>query len=508
MVMLCVPGQSPTSEYSSRHSSDTIQYSIRRARSTPNLDGAVAAGPPFAWYSYTTDARPRNVPQLPIELIDRIIDFLHDERIALHACSLVCTTWRDAALHHMFWTMRLLSSSRFRKFIHVACFRPRIGQYVRSMLLGFHRIPDGFQSLIPSIPHNLLPNLRSLALQHTGHTPVFAELLQHSIFASVSSLSLTHVWFSSFSNFRALICSFRHLRDLSMGNVTWERDDPPSPVSAAEAQPVFHLRNLELYFNGNFLPHIVRWMLGTQILDKVRNLLLYLESTSVAEPFNQVLGAVGQTLEHLKLQMGAIFYSTPQAVEIIRGLTLAPCVRLSSLHLAPSESGRPPNSAWMVDALRTLPTSCTRHALRHISLQFSLWDAAHWGFVIDFQLLEVELGTPEAPADAYPYTASRSSQESRVPDNFGVLTSAWNAAEKYATMRRGGDKPSASRTLTTRSKAAIQSRYRPLPNLRYSALRALSVHVRAEPKFNVRDFVLTAFPALRRRADVVVQQVW
>ncbi|KZV78195.1 hypothetical protein EXIGLDRAFT_58666 [Exidia glandulosa HHB12029] len=43
---------------------------------------------------------------------------------------------------------------------------------------------------------------------------------------------------------------------------------------------------------------------------------------------------------------------------------------------------------------------------------------------------------------------------------------------------------------------------------RYKALRTVAFQVRAEPRFRIRDFVLAHFPLLRRRVDVVVQQVW
>jgi len=532
-TMLCVPNASPTSEYSAQLSGG-VQHNIRRARSTPNFtDGSilVSAGGPFAWYSYTSDAHLRHVPQLPVELIDRIIDFLHDDRVTLRACSLVSSTWRDASLHHMFWMVNLLSVARFRKFVHVACFRPRIGQYVREIRVAFPKVQHGFEALIPSIPATLMPNLRTLGLQHTGHTPVLAALLEHPMFTSVTNLCLTHVWFGSFSELRGLITNFRHLRDLSIGNVTWDRDDPPSPIGPTEQQPSFHLRSLALHSNGNFLPHIIRWILSTRVLDELQSLVLYLESSYVTEPFNQVLAVAGQTLEHLDLQMGAIFYSTPQAVgtsiwcrvrplcllahlfaEIMRGLTLAPCVRLSSLHLAPSASGRPPNTAWMVDALRTLPSSCTRRTLRNISLTFSLWDAANWGLVIELALLELELGTPEAARSCgCASTAGPSTTTSTLgtrSSNFRLLADTWNVMEKYATVRRGQDRPSASRTLAGTASGKSRSRSRVPANLRYGALRKLAFHVRADSRFDVRGFVLSHFPALRRRTEVVVQQVW
>ncbi|EJD43724.1 hypothetical protein AURDEDRAFT_167101 [Auricularia subglabra TFB-10046 SS5] len=437
-------GATPSPEFSSHYRADVAPHNIRRARSTPNFVGvasgsaaaaAVAAAPAFCFYQQRL-----NVPALPYELVERIVDYLHDDQPSLRACSLVAAAWRAASLSHMFATMRLLSVSRFRKFVHVTCFRPRIALYVRSMHLSFAKMPDAFADLIPSIPH-VAKNLETLGLEHTGHSPVVTRLLEHPMFAAITALSLTHVWFGSFVHLRELICTFARLRDLSINNVTWDLgpdqlpDDPGEPSGPA---PALRLRHLYLQFNGNFLPLLVRWMISCQMLSELESLGLYLESSSVTLYYNELLAAVGHHLRQLNLHMVPIFRNSPRADEVMRDFTLCSCTRLERLHMQPSESGRPTSSLWMVSALRTLPLTATRDHLRDIRLTFSLWDAAAWSLIIELGRLETEL----------------------------------------------------------------------VPRARYAALRTLAFHVRAEPRFRVRDFVRAHFPRLSRRAAVTVQQVW
>ena len=46
--------------------------------------------------------RINQVPHLPPELCDMVIDFLHDNKVALASCSLVCRSWSRAARYHLF----------------------------------------------------------------------------------------------------------------------------------------------------------------------------------------------------------------------------------------------------------------------------------------------------------------------------------------------------------------------------------------------------------------------
>ncbi|KAL4250302.1 hypothetical protein ABKN59_003150 [Abortiporus biennis] len=52
------------------------------------------------------------VPSLPQNIIDRIIDFLHDDRYSLKSCSLVSRSWLDTSRYHLYGVMTITAGKR------------------------------------------------------------------------------------------------------------------------------------------------------------------------------------------------------------------------------------------------------------------------------------------------------------------------------------------------------------------------------------------------------------
>jgi hypothetical protein len=61
--------------------------------------------------SFTTPTRRRPSPALPPELIDAIIDLLHDDRSALATCALVRRSWVPASRHRLFSRFTIINPS-------------------------------------------------------------------------------------------------------------------------------------------------------------------------------------------------------------------------------------------------------------------------------------------------------------------------------------------------------------------------------------------------------------
>lgn len=74
-------------------------------------------------------------PKLPPELIDRIIDFLHDAPKALIACSLVARSWTAASRYHRFNEVVLLTTACWAKFDRLIEISPTMIHYVRSIVI-------------------------------------------------------------------------------------------------------------------------------------------------------------------------------------------------------------------------------------------------------------------------------------------------------------------------------------------------------------------------------------
>jgi hypothetical protein len=72
---------------------------------------------------------------LPPELVDRIIDFLHNEPRTLAACSLVARSWTPASRYHRFSSVRLISDEDWAKFDRLIEISPSMVRYVRGAII-------------------------------------------------------------------------------------------------------------------------------------------------------------------------------------------------------------------------------------------------------------------------------------------------------------------------------------------------------------------------------------
>jgi hypothetical protein len=93
---------------------------------------------------------------LPQEITDHIIDFLHDDREALYACSLVCRKWVPSSRTHLFWAVRSSGTPTFSRLLE---FTPQIGLYVRDLSVYY----DAAREVVPERLVNLWLSLKNLS---------------------------------------------------------------------------------------------------------------------------------------------------------------------------------------------------------------------------------------------------------------------------------------------------------------------------------------------------------
>lgn len=117
------------------------------------------------------------VPRLPPELTDIIIDHLRQDKAALAACSLVCTGFLNRSFHHLFRTISMRDTKRFRRFV---AFLPSatLRQYVEVVVLGNGGSTDVSAAIRLRIDVELLgdlfsatPALKSLELNRLTWVP-------------------------------------------------------------------------------------------------------------------------------------------------------------------------------------------------------------------------------------------------------------------------------------------------------------------------------------------------
>jgi hypothetical protein len=71
--------------------------------------------------------------ELPLELIDRVIDFLHNDPKALAACSLVASSWIATSRYHRFSRVKLICPNDWTKLDRLVEFSPTVVHYIRAV---------------------------------------------------------------------------------------------------------------------------------------------------------------------------------------------------------------------------------------------------------------------------------------------------------------------------------------------------------------------------------------
>jgi hypothetical protein len=194
---------------------------VRRSRHTgPNP----RPGSTPHWSSRSSEMPPAlGIP----ELVDRIIDHLHDEFDALKTCGQVCQFWIPASRYHLFHSVTLThaNASGFLKLL-----KSRHATFVEHV--RYLRVHEGgwIQELVR------LASVHRLAL----YTNVgFAIDSARGNFQVVTWLELQDITFPTFGDLASFICSFPLLRQIRLSSVGWSAESTDIP-------PPGHLQTLAL----------------------------------------------------------------------------------------------------------------------------------------------------------------------------------------------------------------------------------------------------------------------
>ncbi|KAJ7609234.1 hypothetical protein DFH06DRAFT_1247660 [Mycena polygramma] len=167
---------------------------------------------------------PPSWPILPPEVIDLIIDDLHDHSPTLRTCSLVSRNWLGGSRHHLFNRMYLTGRNLrlFRDLLRSP--NNTLSFHIRSLhAAGFrHNEFTELWQLLSAFPH-----LRSLEI----NLDTKFEVSNIQVFPSVHSLSLSHAIFQDHRRLTALIGQFPSLKTLTLHRLYFARGETPISTS-------------------------------------------------------------------------------------------------------------------------------------------------------------------------------------------------------------------------------------------------------------------------------------
>lgn len=245
----------------------------------------------------------------PCELVQIIIDYLHDDRAALAACSRVCRTWLSLCRVHFYAKMTIEPGNTAGFLDLVTSRHTTIGTYIRHLTIqkqtghidhffilnnaSCRRVPDfHFDNVLRHV--KTFTSITKLSLfKGYGENPKLISHLQD--FLSLEDLELRSWSFPGFSDFVGVVCAPRNLVRLSLTDIAWGTRRSLAPNLRLPPR----LRHMAIFMEkqGQFFD----WMLrcATQPIES-------LEVGGVFGPDDALacanfLRVLGPTLKHLSL---------------------------------------------------------------------------------------------------------------------------------------------------------------------------------------------------------------
>ncbi|KAF5378513.1 hypothetical protein D9615_007150 [Tricholomella constricta] len=225
--------------------------------------------------------------RLPHELIDWIIDHLHDDRAALSACCFVCKAWLASSRYHLFKDICL---NYYCDDILALPPPSMFAVAARRLTLSNKKfLPPGiehFSSINSFYLVVLTPNADMLT-----RIPL--------LFSRITLLELNQVRFDSFAHMVQLICALPNLETLTQHICSWIHQEVDQPLAELRLPPRLHTLNVLSLRHHVFLD----WFNALDPLPPLSTLRLY----NVGEPHVSSMGTaikrLGGSLQHLTLEL-------------------------------------------------------------------------------------------------------------------------------------------------------------------------------------------------------------
>ncbi|TFY57193.1 hypothetical protein EVJ58_g7175 [Rhodofomes roseus] len=158
------------------------------------------------------------MPVVPPELCDYVIDYLHNDRKSLTACSLTCREWVPTSRHHLYCEVLLHKPQLFIAFKRLLQAHPVLGCYVR--VLKISRLEKAGSADLAQIEEVLpillryLPNLGSLGGSLLSTSASILRSVPEE--TPVTELFLQYCDFPALEDFARLFYSCPRLQSLAL----------------------------------------------------------------------------------------------------------------------------------------------------------------------------------------------------------------------------------------------------------------------------------------------------
>ncbi|KAJ7164185.1 hypothetical protein C8R46DRAFT_309300 [Mycena filopes] len=285
--------------------------------------------------------------KLPPELVDRLIDYLHDDIHALANCALVSRTWAPASRYHVFghvvlldksWTeyLRLLTSP-FATFTphstHTLTFATAFGS--RTTLASL------LDDIVPKLPQFSAVTSLCLGILNWSEMSTPTVISLAALFVSITALDIRHVQVDDVHELAGVISLFPHLEKMSVA--PFFLGDPADIHVAPFPDLPRGLVHVALTWFGpsgtrDMLAEAFPWLEGTSAQPSpVQSLTLSLVDTSTLPALGRLLRVLGPQLQALAIAFTSLASVTADDIDNHIDLSENPNLRDLTVHVSPSE---------------------------------------------------------------------------------------------------------------------------------------------------------------------------
>ncbi|KAF8471540.1 hypothetical protein JB92DRAFT_1918918 [Gautieria morchelliformis] len=245
---------------------------------------------------------------LPGELIDQVIDHLHNDPPSLRACCITCRAWAPSARFHIFHDIVLSDAERADALAEHLETSPHISPLVRSLTINGYppdpmhtRLDYYLDAVIPTIAPKLT-RLKTLRVEQVAFATQYPKVLSALIynFSTLQELYIKGVSFNTFRDFAALIVAHPFLECLDLDFVWWYSVTTESHwENVFQEYPDLHsqLRSIKLSYIS---PSVMDWLSSYYHVLPVYTLTqsCYISIRETPQMV-RLLQLIGSSLEHL-----------------------------------------------------------------------------------------------------------------------------------------------------------------------------------------------------------------
>jgi hypothetical protein len=253
------------------------------------------------------------IPRLPAEIIEVIVDHLHDDRSALAACSSASSAFIVPARHHLFSEV-VLECSHICTFLRLLdvpwC---TIATQIKRVIVGQRKKTPGWNRekcyYVPADGPRLVSRLQAVRYIRFAHislgdiSPPFWYLL-HEL-KGVKEMEIHHIAFETPEQFFQYICSLPALKSLSLSNPSTGK--VPNDVAQYRPKAPFCIPLLDV---GKLSHGILGWFLAQDSIPPVHTFCINLNGCPLEiEVVRQYSEAMGSSVQNLHINLPLTFQS-------------------------------------------------------------------------------------------------------------------------------------------------------------------------------------------------------